>query len=177
MYKNQSKSLICSTLQHCELSIFRSFDDVRDIFGNFQTLLLGDSLGSNSRKILVSEAFGIQSCLVLLQQKIIFDATSVGAPAANANKSNDTMFEFFFFCFYIHYFLKVGQSMLSRLLFMYYLQKVKWYKWLTSQKNKKHSREELRRKKQCNVSRPILMKLETQMLTTKNNLLFHEAED
>ena len=66
MYKNQSKSLICSTLQHCELSIFRSFDDVRDIFGNFQTLLLGDSLGSNSRKILVSEAFGIQSCLVLL---------------------------------------------------------------------------------------------------------------
>ena len=84
---------------------------------------------------------------------------------------------FFFFCFYIHYFLKVGQSMLSRLLFMYYLQKVKWYKWLTSQKNKKHSREELRRKKQCNVSRPILMKLETQMLTTKNNLLFHEAED
>lgn len=99
------------------------------------------------------------------------------AAAANANKSNDTMFEFFFFGFYIHYFLKVGQSMLSRLLFMYYLQKVKWYKWLTSQKNKKHSREELRRKKQCNVSRPILMKLETQMLTTKNNLLFHEAED
>ena len=83
----------------------------------------------------------------------------------------------FFFGFYIHYFLNVGQSMLIRLLFMYYLQKVKWYKWLTSQKNKKHSREELRRKKQCNVSRPILMKLETQMLTTKNNLLFHEAED
>ena len=85
-------------MSHLEFSMFGKPDDFRKIpqskilkmrhFGWFSNIVVGRLFGqqhsSNSRKILVSEAFGIQLLLGFYYQKIIFDATLSAAGFVSA---------------------------------------------------------------------------------------------